>query len=187
MLHALKSHPLKKVIVVSSTRVYGESAGERVDDDTSPQPSDVQGQVLLNMETLWQQAYPSECVIVRPTGIYGTSVARMIKLAETIKTYPKLHWSNRIHIDDLVAFLAHLLHVEHTEKSYICSNSQPLPLHEIIQWFQQQLGLPVLVLESAVSSGKQIHATRMQQMNFELQHPHCFDDYLALLAERESK
>jgi hypothetical protein len=48
----------------------------------SPQPSDAQGQVLLNMETLWQQAYPSECVIVRPTGIYGTSVARMIKLAE---------------------------------------------------------------------------------------------------------
>ncbi len=92
------------MIVVSSTRVYGESAGERVDDDTSPQPSDAQGQVLLNMETLWQQAYPSECVIVRPTGIYGTSVARMIKLAETIKTYPKLHWSNRIHIDDLVAF-----------------------------------------------------------------------------------
>ena len=111
----------------------------------------------------------------------------MIKLTETTKSYPKLHWSNRIHIDDLVAFLAHLLHVEHTEKSYICSNSQPLPLHEIIQWFQQQLGLPVLVLESAVSSGKQIHATRMQQMNFELQHPHCFDDYLALLAECESK
>jgi hypothetical protein len=37
------------------------------------------------METLWQQAYPSECVIVRPTGIYGTSVARMIKLAEPQK------------------------------------------------------------------------------------------------------
>jgi hypothetical protein len=62
-----------------------------------------------------------------------------------------------------------------------------LPLHEIIQWFQQQLGFPTLVLESDVSSGKQIHATRMQQMNFELQHPHCFDDYLVLLEKRESK
>lgn len=187
MLQALESHPLKKVIVVSSTRVYGESAGERVDDDTCPQPSDVQGQVLLNMETLWQQAYPSECVVVRPTGIYGTSVSRMIKLAETTKSYPKLQWSNRIHIDDLVAFLAHLLHVEHTEKSYICSNCQPLPLHEIMQWFQQQLGLPALVLERNMPSGKKIYASRMQQMNFELQHSHCFDDYLALLAERESK
>ncbi|MDQ8972991.1 NAD-dependent epimerase/dehydratase family protein [Acinetobacter johnsonii] len=184
MLRALKSHPLKRVIVVSSTRVYGESAGERVDDESTPQPSDAQGQVLLNMEAAWQQAYPSECVIVRPTGIYGTSVSRMIKLAQNTKTYPKLHWSNRIHIDDLAAFLAQLLHVEHTEKSYICSNSQPLPLHGIIHWFQQQLGRPVLVLESDVPSGKQIYATRMQQMNFELQHPNCFDDYLALLGRK---
>ena len=187
MLRALKSHPLKKLIVVSSTRVYGESAGERIDDESTPQPSDAQGQVLLNMEAAWQQAYSSECVVVRPTGIYGSSVARMIKLAQTTKTYPKLHWSNRIHIDDLAAFLAHLLHVEHTEKSYICSNNQPLPLHEIMQWFQQQLGLPVLILESDVPSGKRIYATRMQQLSFELRHPHCFDDYLGLLAKRESK
>ncbi len=38
--------------------------GERVDDDSVLNLSDAQGQVLLNMETLWQQAYPSECVIV---------------------------------------------------------------------------------------------------------------------------
>ena len=56
-----------------------------------------------------------------------------------------------------------------------------------MQWFQQQLVFPALVLESNMPSGKQIYASRMQQMNFELQHPHCFDDYLALLAERESK
>lgn len=182
-VHALKHHPVKKVIVVSSTRVYGENAGERIDDETAPQPSDAQGQVLLNMEALWQQAYPSQCVIVRPAGIYGTSVDRMIKLAEITKIYPKLHWSNRIHIDDLAAFLAHLLHVEQAEKSYICSNSQPLPLHEIIQWFQQQLALPALVLESDAPSGKKIYASRMQAMGFELQHPNCFDDYLALLGE----
>ena len=54
-----------------------------------------------------------------------------------------------------------------------------------MQWFQQQLGFPALVLESDASSGKQIYASRMQQMNFELQHPHCFDDYLAFLAECE--
>ncbi|MGA8882126.1 MAG: NAD(P)H-binding protein [Acinetobacter sp.] len=183
VVHALKNHPVKKVIVVSSSRVYGENAGERIDDETPPQPGDAQGQVLLNMETLWQQAYPSQCVIVRPAGIYGTSVARMIKLAETSKTYPKLHWSNRIHIEDLAAFLAHLLHVEQAEKSYLCSNSQPLPLHEIIQWFQRQLHVPELALESMSETGKRIYASRMQQMGFELQHPNCFDDYLALLGK----
>ena len=116
------------------------------------------------MEALWQQAYPNECVIVRPTGIYGTSSARMVKLAETTKTYPNIHWSNRIHIDDLANFLAHLLHVEHLEKSYICTNNMPQPLHEKILKIQRELGLPELALESERETGKKIFAERTDKL-----------------------
>ncbi|WP_089605380.1 NAD(P)H-binding protein [Acinetobacter piscicola] len=161
IVKALKHHPVKRIIVVSSTRVYGESHGERIDDDSETIPSDEQGRLLLKMEQLWQQAYPKECVIVRPTGIYGTSVARMQKLAETTKTYPNIHWSNRIHIDDLANFLVHLLHVERAEKSYICTNNQPIPLHEMILKIQRELNLPELVLESERETGKRIFAERM--------------------------
>ena len=178
---ALKQHPVQKVVVVSSTRVYGENHGERIDDEAEMKPNDEQGRLLLKMEQLWQQAYPSASIIIRPTGIYGTSVARMLKLAEKTKTYPNLHWSNRIHIDDLANFLAHLLHVEHAEKSYIVSNNQPSLLHETIQWFQRQLHLPELVLQSDGCSGKRIYATRMAEMGFQLQHKDCFEDYLEML------
>lgn len=170
IVKALKHHPIQRIIVVSSTRVYGESHGERIDDDSETIPSDEQGRLLLKMEQLWQQAYPSECVIVRPTGIYGTSVARMQKLAETTKTYPNIHWSNRIHIDDLARFLVHLLHVEHAEKSYICTNNQPIPLHEMILKIQRELNLPELVLESDRETGKRIFAGRMVESGFELQY-----------------
>lgn len=155
IVRALKDHPVKRIIVVSSTRVYGENNGEIINDD-SPIPSDEQGKLLLEMEQLWQQAYPEQCVIVRPTGIYGTSTAKMVKLAETTKTYPNIHWSNRIHIDDLASFLAHLLHVERPEKSYICTNNQPQPLHEMILKIQRELGLAELVLESERETGKRI-------------------------------
>lgn len=158
IVNALKSHPVKRIIVVSSTRVYGENGGEVINDDSPIHPSDEQGRLLLKMEHLWQQAYPNECVIVRPTGIYGTSSARMVKLAETTKTYPNIHWSNRIHIDDLANFLVHLLHVEHPEKSYICTDNQPQPLHEKILKIQRELGLPELVLESERETGKKIFA-----------------------------
>lgn len=177
IVKALKDHPLKRIIVVSSTRVYGENRGECIDDESMPIPSDQQGQLLLAMEQRWQQAYPSKCVIVRPTGIYSTSVARMVKLAETTPSYPNIHWSNRIHIDDLADFLAHLLHVEHPEKSYICTNNQPLPLHEIILWFQQQLNLSHLVLESSNQTGKQIFAERMLATGFKWAHQNCYLDY----------
>ncbi|MEG2920471.1 MAG: sugar nucleotide-binding protein [Acinetobacter sp.] len=180
---ALKQHPVQKVVVVSSTRVYGENHGERIDDEAEMKPNDEQGRLLLKMEQLWQQAYPSASIIIRPTGIYGTSVARMLKLAEKTKTYPNLHWSNRIHIDDLANFLAHLLHVERAEKSYIVSNNQPSLLHETIQWFQRQLHLPELVLQSDGCSGKRIYATRMAEMGFQLQHKDCFEDYLQMLGK----
>ena len=178
---ALKNHPIQRVVVVSSTRVYAEHSGERVDDESAIQPRDEQGEVLWQMEQRWQQAYPAQSIIVRPTGIYGTSVARMIKLAETTQSYPNIYWSNRIHIDDLASFLTHLVHVEHPEKSYIVSNNQPMPLHETIIWFQRQLNLSELTLSSQQPSGRQVFATRMLATGFELQHPDCFADYAALL------
>lgn len=181
IVHALKLHPVQRIVVVSSTRVYGENAGECIDDESAIRPVDEQGRLLWKMEQLYQQAFPERCVVIRPTGIYGTSVARMIKLAESTKTYANMHWSNRIHINDLAHFLAQLIHVEHPEKSYICSNNQPIALHEIILWFQRQLNLPELVLQSQKQTGKRIYVTRMKEMGFQLEHEDCFRDYVELL------
>lgn len=181
IIQALKQHPVQRVVVVSSTRVYGESHGQLVSDETKISPIDEQGSVLFDMEQAYLKAFPEKCTIVRPTGIYGTSIVRMVKLAEKTKNYPKIHWSNRIHIDDLTQFLVHLLHVEHLETSYICSNNRPIPLHEIIVWFQQQLNFPELILESHECSGKKVIANRMLGSGFKLKHIDCFSDYTQLL------
>lgn len=183
--HALAGHPVQKVIVVSSTRVCGEKEGEYIDDATAVQPNDEQGHILREMELAWQAAYPEQTIIVRPTGIYGTSVQRMVKLASAISSYPNIHWSNRIHIEDLAAFLAYLLTLEQPQPSYICSDSLPIPQHEIIQWFQQQLHKPQLTLASKDETGKRIIATHMQQLAFKLRYQHCFETYLKLLQDQE--
>ncbi|NWK72903.1 NAD(P)H-binding protein [Acinetobacter sp. SwsAc6] len=170
IVQALKGHPIQRIVVVSSTRVYGENAGERVDDETLPNPIDAQGRLLLEMEQLYQTAFPVQCVIIRPSGIYSGASARMQKLAETTKSYPNIHWSNRIHIDDLARFLVFMLHVEHAEKSYICTNNMPQPLHEKILNIQRELNLPELVLESDRVTGKQIYADRMKSAGFQLEY-----------------
>ncbi|SPL69205.1 NAD-dependent epimerase/dehydratase family protein [Acinetobacter stercoris] len=183
IVQALKKHPVQKIIVVSSTRVYGENAGEIINDDSAIQPNDEQGHLLLKMEQLWQAAYPDQNIIVRPTGIYGTSIVRMIKLAENTKCYPHIHWSNRIHIDDLADFLVYLIHVEHSEKSYIVSNNQPIPLHEMILWFQKWLVLPELIVENLNESGKQVFATNMLESGFVLKHKNWQETYKKMLEE----
>ncbi|WP_151981249.1 NAD-dependent epimerase/dehydratase family protein [Acinetobacter guerrae] len=184
IVHALKSHPVQRIMVLSSTRVYGENQGERVDDESPVQPVDEQGQILRDMELKWLAAYPKQAVIIRPSGIYGQSVARLIKMAQNTSSYPKIHYSNRIHIDDLARFLAYLSTLKDVDSSYIVTNNQPLALHEIILWFQQQLDLPQLQLNSQQISGKRLYATRMQQTGFQLQHPVCFNDYIIRLQSR---
>ncbi|EEH67722.1 MULTISPECIES: NAD-dependent epimerase/dehydratase family protein [Acinetobacter] len=182
IVQVLASHPVKRIVIVSSTRVYGQNAGERVDDDSEIQPVDEQGHLLRKMELLWQSYYPLQSIIVRPTGIYGISIARLKRLAEQTLSYPNLHFSNRIHIDDLAKFLALLIDLPHVEASYIVSNNQPLPMHEILQWFQQQLGLPLLKLLTEQQTGKRIYATRLMQTGFKFDHLICFNDYAAALS-----
>lgn len=106
----------------------------------------------------------------------------MKRLAEQTLSYPNLHFSNRIHIDDLAKFLALLVDLPHVEASYIVSNNQPLPMHEILQWFQQQLDLPLLKLLTEQQTGKRIYATRLMQTGFKFDHLICFNDYAAALS-----
>ncbi len=161
--------------------------GEIIDDFSEIHPNDAQGYILRNMELLWQKYYPTQSVIVRPTGIYGTSIARLKKMAENNQSYPNIHYSNRIHIDDLARFLAFMADYESHQASYIVTNNQPLPLHEIIVWFQKQLGLPELTLESNQISGKRIYAKHLSTTGFQLEHPICFNDYLLCLNVHSTK
>ena len=185
--NALKNHPVRRIIIVSSTRVYGENAGERIDDEAFIQPIDEQGHLLRKMELLWQSHYPHQSIIVRPAGIYGTSIARLKKLAEQTLTYPTIHFSNRIHIDDLAKFLALLAVIDVVESSYIISNNNPLPMHEILSWFQQYLNLPQLQLLSEQVTGKRIYATRLPQTGFKFEHQSCFNDYQTLLSVHDNE
>jgi hypothetical protein len=105
----------------------------------------------------------------------------MQKMAQSMTMYPNLHWSNRIHIEDLSGFLSQMIHVERPEKSYIVTNNQPQLLHEVLQWFQQQMSLPLLKVESEQVTGKKLYATRMEKTGFRLKHRDCFEDYLALM------
>jgi regulator of PEP synthase PpsR (kinase-PPPase family) len=61
------------------------------------------------------------------------------------------------------------------------TNNDPKLMHEILQWFQKQMELPLLKVESEQVTGKKLYATRMQKMGFELEHPDCYEDYLGLM------
>lgn len=187
IIQALKSHPIQRCIVVSSTRVYNSHVGGTVvDDETVIDSDDAHGRILYAMEQAYIKAFAERCVIVRPSGIYGASVARMIKMAQSTQNYYQCHWSNRIHIDDLARFLAVVYDPSFNQQCYIASDSRPYPLHEIIQWFQDQLGIERLLYEPQQETGKKIYATHLTNANFELTYSDCFFVYKTLLEKEKA-
>lgn len=175
IVHALKSHPIQRVILVSSTRVYGEDAGQWLNDESAIHPADAHGQVLYEMEQQWRQAYAEKLIVVRPSGIYTGESAYMTALAEKTTTYPHVHYSNRIHQDDLVHFLVQLADLAQPKASYIVSNLEPLPLHEMILARQKELGLSLLTVENINKiTGKRLAPQHLKELGFIWQYPTYF-------------
>ncbi|MBF0282098.1 MAG: SDR family NAD(P)-dependent oxidoreductase [Zetaproteobacteria bacterium] len=89
---------------LSSTSVYGDAKGEWVDESWRCDPSSVRGQQRLLVEKGWlQSGLPAE--VFRLSGIYGPDRNILAKLRQG--NYPVIdwdppHWSNRIHVFDIV-------------------------------------------------------------------------------------
>ncbi|MDA4827537.1 NAD-dependent dehydratase [Kocuria rhizophila] len=95
------------VVLVSSTGVLGGD-GERVTEDTPPDPQRPTAHVLLAAEDLAAELFP-DLVIVRPAGIYGPGRTSMVERVRRGAPMAHRRVTNRIHRDDLVTVLVTLL------------------------------------------------------------------------------
>lgn len=91
-------------LYVSSTSVYGQNAGEFVDETSECRPESSNGQVCLDAERLLQSVLPTAKVL-RLAGIYGPG--RLIARIEQLRSGALLTgnpeaWLNLIHVDDAV-------------------------------------------------------------------------------------
>lgn len=94
-----------RTVMISSTGVYGQAAGEWVDESAATVPGDESGRVVLDAESVARRHDPST-IILRLAGIYGAGrwLRRLEQLhaGEPISGDPDA-WLNLIHVDDAVA------------------------------------------------------------------------------------
>lgn len=120
LVEAAGESSLRRIIYTSSTRVYGESGGQWVDESTPAQPADENGRVLLEAEAALLQGGNkpdrARCVtIVRLAGVYGRErdpLERIRSRADMERNDGEVYL-NLIHIDDVVGALVRLLQVNH--------------------------------------------------------------------------
>ena len=99
------------IVLMSTTGVYGDHAGAWINESAELRPNTDQARRRLHAEqTLqrWGQTHDVPIMVLRVGGIYGPErlpIAR-IRSAEPIVREAECPYTNRIHIDDLVAACA---------------------------------------------------------------------------------
>lgn len=150
-LTALAAQPIRGLIYLSSTSVYGDHQGGWVDEDTPPTPNSPWGRMRMELEQrIWafgQQHGLPACVIRIPE-IYGPDrgpVARLMR-GYTLR-FPD-RYSNRIHVEDLVQVLVKL--GQHADcQLLLAADSHPATSREVYAYAARLMGLQLTVDEGS--------------------------------------
>ncbi|HEX9086380.1 MAG TPA: NAD-dependent epimerase/dehydratase family protein, partial [Arthrobacter sp.] len=100
--------PVRRVLFVSSTAVYGDAGGDWIDERTTPDPGGFSGRIIREAEDLLISRLSGTGitpVVLRLGGIYGPGRTRLIDQVRggsaVIPAEPR--FTNRIHRDDAAA------------------------------------------------------------------------------------
>lgn len=174
----------QRVFWVSSTRVYGESAGEWVDETTQPRPQGFAGRRLLEAEQILQ-AGVVPVTAVRFSGIYGPGRDRLLHKVRSGRIAPAtpLHWTNRIHSDDCAGVLVHLIERQARGEAladvYIGTDSEPVAAHEVQRWLAERLSISPSEesASTAVESGRRCSNRRLLETGYHFLYPSWREGY----------
>ena len=141
----LKTLPLEWVGYLSTTGVYGDTAGEWVSELNEPNPFQKRSQKRLNCEKEWlESGLPLQ--IFRLPGIYGPgrSTFEAIKSKKIRVISKKNQVFSRIHVADITNAIVYLLQNKHSLQFHQIINiadDEPCSQIEVIQYCYDLLGL----------------------------------------------
>lgn len=151
--------PPRRVLLVSSTSVYGVDDGGWVDEQTAPSAGSGTAAVLVESEEIFRRRVPGG-VILRLGGIYGPGRDRLIEQVraglagarqvsagqagvQQAEPPGQDAWVNLIHRDDAAAAIAHLLlDVSRPASVYLGVDGTPVTRSELMRFLAAELGMP---------------------------------------------
>ncbi|GAB2671008.1 NAD-dependent epimerase/dehydratase family protein [Arenimonas aestuarii] len=162
-----------RVLLVSSTAVYGEHRGEWVDENTPAMPVAFNGRVLRQAERLLEGRTGASTL--RLSGLYGPGRTSLIRRALTGDPGSR-RWGNRIHVQDAADALAHLLALEEPSPLYLGSDDRPALDTEVLAWLRETAGqLPVAAPTDGPTQGRRIRNAALRATGWQP----AFPDYRA--------
>lgn len=180
----------KRLLFVSSSGVYDQREGEWIDETSPALAARYSGQLMREAEALALGA-PVPASVVRLTGLYGPGrewLLRQVREGYRVTREPPLY-ANRIHVDDAAGLLAFLLQADRRggalEDCYLGVDDAPAPLHEVMDWLRQRLGVQHWSDEETVrrAGSKRCSNARARALGWRPRYPSYREGYEAILAE----
>lgn len=186
-----RKNPPKRVFFVSSTSVYAQQDGEVVDEASPAHPHGFSGQLMHEAEQiLLEHELPG--TVVRFSGIYGPGRDRLIRQVSEGRIAPASPpmYTNRIHRDDCVGVLAHLIDLtlgdQGIDELYLATDCEPAPLHEVMTWLAGKLKVETTdTIQSPLRrrSSKRCDNTRLRESGYLFRFPSYREGYAQVLEQ----
>ncbi|RLT95614.1 MAG: NAD-dependent epimerase/dehydratase family protein [Ketobacter sp.] len=187
LLNALAERRLKRFFFISSTAVYAQDDGSWVDETSPTEPQRFNGIRVLEAERIINQSNQPGTSI-RFGGIYGpgrTWLLRRVQAGAEVQAQPP-KYTNRIHQDDCVGVIKHLLELNEQgtplADCYVAVDDDPADEATVCSWLALQLKAPPPVpinTDSHASQNKRCSNQRLHDCGYQFRFPSFREGYLS--------
>jgi nucleoside-diphosphate-sugar epimerase len=143
---------------LSTTGVYGDAGGAWVDESSPCHPESARGIGRLAAEAAWQDSgLPAE--VFRIAGIYGPGrniIPRLREGGYKAARWQPPHWSNRIHVDDIVAALLAAMAQPRPGRIVNLADDEPWPHADYVCELARLAGTPAPVILDAATAAREL-------------------------------
>ena len=131
---------------LSTTGVYGDRAGDWVDEESARTPSGLRGQRRVDAEDDWLKLWRDDAVpihLFRLAGIYGPgrSALDTVRQGRARRLVKPGQVFSRIHVDDITATLAASIARPNPGQAYNLCDEEAAPPQEVIAYASDLLGV----------------------------------------------
>ena len=145
-LEKVESAPLR-IVLISTTGVYGDSQGEWIDETTPTNPEADRAYRRLSAEKSlkdWAKTHIKEYMILRVPGIYAQDRLPLARLQKglPVVNQEEAGFTNRIHADDLTQACYLAMHCSHKNETINITDGNPSTMTDYFNQVADFAGLP---------------------------------------------